>query len=142
MAKKKSRRRKEAPSGRRRTTTSGAASLVIPIVVGVVVLVIVAGAIVLNESRLSPATGGVGTDSALVSTAQPLATGSIPFPRVPRIGLEDAKEKLESGQALLVDVRSKAAYDKAHAAGAMSIPEDEIKARAGELPRDIELVLY
>lgn len=42
--------------------------------------------------------------------------------QVPRITVSDAKAAVDSGQALLVDVRSAEAYAAAHAAGAVSIP--------------------
>jgi rhodanese-related sulfurtransferase len=83
-----------------------------------------------------------GSNLAGSNTAQALATGSIPFPDVPRIALQEAKDKLDGGQAVLVDVRSKQSYDRSHAAGAISIPETEIDARMDEFPADKELVLY
>jgi rhodanese-related sulfurtransferase len=66
----------------------------------------------------------------------------MPNPEVPRIAVQETQEKMEQGGALLVDVRSKASYDKAHAAGAVSIPEAEIDFRIGEIPRDHDVVLY
>ena len=42
--------------------------------------------------------------------------------QVPRISVSDAKAAIDSGQAILVDVRSADSYAAGHAAGAMSIP--------------------
>lgn len=42
--------------------------------------------------------------------------------QVPRISVSDAKAALDSGQAILVDVRSADSYANGHAAGAISIP--------------------
>lgn len=42
--------------------------------------------------------------------------------QVPRIAVSDAKAALDSGQAVLVDVRSADSYAAGHAAGAISIP--------------------
>ncbi len=42
--------------------------------------------------------------------------------QVPRITVSDAKAALDSGQAILVDVRSADSYAAGHAAGASSIP--------------------
>ncbi|MEN9562868.1 MAG: hypothetical protein RIR73_1112 [Chloroflexota bacterium] len=42
--------------------------------------------------------------------------------QVPRISVSDAKAAIDSGQAILVDVRSAEAYAAGHAVGAMSIP--------------------
>ncbi len=41
---------------------------------------------------------------------------------VSRIDVHEAKAAVESGQAILVDVRSAETYAKGHAAGAVSIP--------------------
>jgi rhodanese-related sulfurtransferase len=43
---------------------------------------------------------------------------------------------------LLVDVRSASSYEKSHAVGAVSIPEETIASRLQELPRDKEIILY
>ena len=61
---------------------------------------------------------------------------------MPRIGTEETRAKLEQGEALLVDVRSANSFQQSHAAGAVSIPEDEMEARLDELPRDKEIILY
>jgi hypothetical protein len=42
--------------------------------------------------------------------------------QVPRISVSDAKAAVDSGQAILVDVRSADSYAAGHAAGAISIP--------------------
>lgn len=51
--------------------------------------------------------------------------------QVPRITVSDAKAALDSGAAILVDVRSAESFAIAHAEGAMSIPlvnfEDDIE---------------
>lgn len=108
----------------------------IPLVVGLTVVAILTGAILSFENR--PA----NKFSVPVVTVQPQPTNQPPFPHVPRISLQEAKEKADSGQAVLIDVRSKQAYDSQHIAGALSFPEEEIEARLSELPRDRELILY
>jgi 3-mercaptopyruvate sulfurtransferase SseA len=45
---------------------------------------------------------------------------------VPRVSLPDALTALESGEAVIVDVRSPAAYMESHIAGALSIPLEVI----------------
>src|SRR5512141_1074651 len=56
--------------------------------------------------------------------------GNIPLSDadVPRISPEQAKAALESGAAIIVDVRSKEAYNAEHIAGSISIPLTEIEA--------------
>ena len=46
---------------------------------------------------------------------------------VPRVGLEEAKAAFDSGQAVIVDVRSAAAYAESHVAGAINIQLGEIE---------------
>jgi len=122
---------------KRNSPASRSTSPVIPILVGVVVVAIIAGAVVSLEKR-RPA----GTALSKDATAGPLPTISIPYPNVPRMPLQEVRDKLEQGAVILVDVRSKASYDEAHATGALSLPEEEVDTRLGELPRDKALVLY
>lgn len=136
MSKKKQRR------STRRTQKKKGPSLVIPIIVGVVVVAIVVGAIALLETGRSRSSARAGEDPAPGNTAQALNTGSLPYPDVPRISLEETQSKMALDQAVLVDVRSKASYDKSHAVGALSIPEEEMGARVDELPRDKDIILY
>jgi hypothetical protein len=75
-------------------------------------------------------------------TALPQSTLPIPYPNVPRIAPKQAQLELTQGQAVLIDVRSKAQYDSGHAVEALSIPEEEVDARLSELPRDKEIILY
>jgi len=50
--------------------------------------------------------------------------------------------KARTRGAILVDIGSRTAFDKAHLADARNIPEDELAIRArGELPKDVDVVL-
>jgi flagellar basal body-associated protein FliL len=138
MGKKRYSPRGSSTSRTQKKRKENVTSLAIPIVVGLVVVAVVVGAIMSIENQ-QPARGN---SPALVDTAQPLNTESIPFPSVPRISLKDTQDELATGQAVLVDVRSKSSYDQAHATGAISVPEEEIDARLNELPRDKDLILY
>jgi 3-mercaptopyruvate sulfurtransferase SseA len=57
---------------------------------------------------------------------------------VPRITVEDAKAAVDSGQAILVDVRSADSYASGHAAGAISISLDKFENNIGSLSLDKE----
>ena len=46
---------------------------------------------------------------------------------VPRVTVEEAKAALDSGEAVIVDVRSAEAYADGHIAGALSIPLTDIE---------------
>ena len=141
MSEKNGQRSSQAPA-RKRKGQRGNSSLVIPIVAGLVVLAIIVGAIVSIENRDSRTSARPGDVSTPGSTLQAQPTSSIPYPNVPRISVQEAQDKLGQGQAVLIDVRSKSSYDKAHAKGALSIPEQEIDARLNELPHDKEIILY
>jgi len=142
MSKKGRQHRSRTPSRRRKQPPRNSASFAIPVVVGLTVLTIIVGTIVLIENRRPAATSQPGYVSASNQTAQPLPTRPIPYPNVPRIFLQEAQDRLEQSQAILVDIRSRASYNKTHAAGAISIPEEEVDARLDELPRDRGWILY
>jgi thioredoxin reductase len=138
MSNQKTRQRQK----RRPSRKKKGPSIAIPIIVGAVVLAIVAAAIISVERGRPASAEPPGSDVAQGNTAQPLNTIPIPYPNVPRISLQETQGELDQGQAILVDVRSKTSYDKLHAAGAISIPEEEIEASLNELPRDKTIILY
>ncbi|MGQ9598660.1 MAG: rhodanese-like domain-containing protein [Anaerolineae bacterium] len=117
-------------------------SLVIPALVGIVMVILLGG--VLLSMRNQKPRAAISSERFQLSsgTEAALPTRALPYPSVPRIPLQEALAKLQQGQAVLVDVRSRAAYDQAHAAGALSFPEEEMDARLDELPRDKEWILY
>ena len=55
---------------------------------------------------------------------------------VPRVSLQDTLAALESGEAVIVDVRSVESYEASHIAGAISIPLGEIQTDPAGLPLD------
>ncbi len=57
---------------------------------------------------------------------------------VPRIGVAEAKAAFDSGQAVIVDVRSAEAYLNKHAAGAVSIPLDRFEININTIPLEKE----
>lgn len=59
-----------------------------------------------------------------------------------RIPVEEARKALTEGTAVLVDVRAAEAYRAEHAKGAISLPFNEVAARAGELPKDKLIITY
>lgn len=61
---------------------------------------------------------------------------------VPRIGIAEAKEKMEAGEAILVDVRSQATYEQSHIAGAISMTSSQVAQQHAELPTDKLIVFY
>jgi hypothetical protein len=59
-----------------------------------------------------------------------------------RIGAEEAVVAVAKGNAVLIDVRAKEAYDASHAKGAKSIPLGELLTRLSELPKDKLIITY
>ena len=138
---KRKRRTSRSPAEKKKVRRDSS-SFVIPVIVGVAVVAIIFGVIMLRESQQPAASALPGDISALAGTARPLPTNAPPNPGVPRATLDETRDKMERGEAVLVDVRSKASFDKSHATGSISLPEGEILARLDELPRDKEVILY
>ena len=71
-----------------------------------------------------------------VSSTQ--AQGNLPLSEaaVPRVAVQDAKAAFDSGQAVIVDVRSPDAYAASHIAGAISVTLGEIEINPGAVPLD------
>lgn len=53
-----------------------------------------------------------------------------------------AKRQLDSGDAVLVDVREPDEWAEGHVAGATHIPLGELPSRLAEVPRDREVLLF
>ena len=81
-----------------------------------------------RELLAAAVVGGLGTGPAWAQASPPT--------EAPRISGEEAVRLVAAGQAVLVDVRNKTAWDTGHAEGALSIPSGEIATRLGELPKD------
>lgn len=63
---------------------------------------------------------------------------------VPRVSLEEALTALQSGTAVIVDVRSPEAYAASHVAGAISVPLGEIETNPTglDLDKDQWIITY
>ncbi len=57
-----------------------------------------------------------------------------------RISLDEAKAMLDSGNAVVIDVRQPDEWAAGHVAGAIHIPVDDVLARIEELPTDKDLL--
>lgn len=122
-------------SGRKRATTRGPRWPLIAIVGGGAVLIVIG---------LVMALPGGGRAETQVAGPPPDEHGAegIPYPSVERITVEEAYAMIQSGEALLVDVRDRAAYTEMHAENALSMPEAELPDRISELPRDRLIITY
>jgi predicted sulfurtransferase len=60
----------------------------------------------------------------------------------PRIVAEELKQLVAKGEAVIVDVRSKSAWDYSHIDGAIHIPLAELESRLRELPKEKLIACY
>lgn len=67
---------------------------------------------------------------------------AVPSDGVRRITISELRERLEKGDAVVIDVRGSVEYNLGHIKGARSVPLGLIAQQAGELPRDKLLVTY
>lgn len=58
------------------------------------------------------------------------------------ISLSELKERMDNGDVILLDVRPKDEYEKAHIPGAISIPIEELKEKLSTLPTNCDVVAY
>ena len=77
----------------------------------------------------------------------PSPTLSEPVDEAPRVGVEQAKALVDSGEAVLVDTRSAEQFVAERAAGAVLAPLDEIAANPdistiSQIPDDQVMILY
>jgi len=57
---------------------------------------------------------------------------------VPRVSIEEAKSALESGAAVIVDVRSPDAFASSHVTGAVNVPLIDIETNLASVPLEKE----
>lgn len=77
---------------------------------------------------------------ALLGTVfwSPLPAGA----EVDRIEAQEAKRLFEKGEAIIIDVRSRDAWDMGHVEGALHFPLAELDARLSQLPKNKLIVAY
>jgi len=77
-----------------------------------------------------------------VALPTPAATAAIPYPEIKRIGLKDAKAAFELKSAVFIDVRGDPYYSEGHIPGAISMTQDEMVSRMGELDKNAWIITY
>jgi hypothetical protein len=75
-----------------------------------------------------------------IALAGPSLSPTITAAELPRISPEETYELMQTGEAVLYDVRSEGAYAALHAEGSLSLPEGQAVQALDELPRDRLLV--
>lgn len=88
----------------------------------------------------STASSPIATPNAIVPPAPAQQTGD--KTAVKRISAEDLKEKVDSGSAVVIDVRDASAYAASHIKGALHIPMASVQANLDRLPKEKDVVAY
>lgn len=103
-----------------------------------------AGAVLFGACKATDTAGNMraGAPKAGEKPGAPTGTTEVHADGVRRVTPAELQALLEDGRTVVYDTRSKMAYDAEHIKGALSLPYDEVIARAGELPRDKTLVFY
>jgi 3-mercaptopyruvate sulfurtransferase SseA len=108
------------------------------------------GVLALTACNSSDGSGARNTASSQTTTTTNAAK-QMPTPAVAkptpgdgarRVTVAEAREAVDKGTAVIVDVRSIEQYKANHIKGSLHIPEAEVAARSGELPRDKMIITY
>lgn len=104
---------------------------------------LVLGAIVV-AGMLMLAAGLLLREELPLEDIPPTSAVAIPFPSIPRIGLQEAQDRVQSGEAIFVDVRSAEDYAASHIADAVSVPlgPSALDSAYQDLPVGAELITY
>jgi hypothetical protein len=116
-------------------------------------LAALAAAALLGACKATDTAGNANTSAGLTAskaskpngtgaTGAPTGTTTVHADGVRRLSVEELRKLVAAGEVVLYDTRSKMQYDEEHIEGARSMPQNEVEARAGELPRDKTLVFY
>jgi rhodanese-related sulfurtransferase len=92
----------------------------------------------MQQGRRSFLVAGLG----LASLAGVRGLAAQSGPEVWRITAEELKPLVAKGEAILLDVRGKTAWDAGHIEGAVHIPMAQLKQRLSELPKDKLIAAY
>lgn len=96
----------------------------------------VAGAAVAQMKLPAPTPPTASTSPVVISAGEP------PLETAKRIPRDEAMKLVKEHKAIWIDVRALESFNEGHIAGAISIPEPELKARLKELPKNKFLITY
>jgi hypothetical protein len=112
------------------------------IFIGLVVLLAGCSVSATEAEQATQVTPVSSTEGQAGGNTPAAAVSALTVRDVQRITPADARALVEDGKAVLIDARSAKAYSSRHAAGAISLPEEEVAARADELPTDKSVIFY
>lgn len=103
-------------------------------------------------TETAPINTGTTTATPIASTTAPLTATSTTPPAAPsptgdrtavkRISAEEVRERMKSGNVVIVDVRDAGSYQTSHIAGAIHVPMSSIQANLDLIPKGKEVVTY
>jgi hypothetical protein len=97
----------------------------------------------MNRVRMLLVIGVLLTGKFWSSCSSPQVQVPTTKEEVPRISVEELKERVDSGEAIVIgDTRGQVSYDLQHIAGAISISLIQVEELMDDLPLDQEIVLY
>ncbi len=89
-----------------------------------------------------PPTQVVSAVTPVAALGTPVATLAIPYPEIKRISVGDAKAAFELKSAVFIDVRGDPYYSESHIPGAISMTNEEMSSRMGELDKNAWIIPY
>lgn len=105
------------------------------------VVLLLAAAMITACGGNTQSTGVAGAGSNSNNKAQ-TNTRNTPPDNVRRVTVAELRDLIDQGKAVAVDVRGDEAYKQEHIKGALNVPENQVRARAEELPKDKLLAFY
>ena len=121
--------------------------IVFPVLMVVAGLALIIGSIWWTLSVQSA--GGANSAADLPVSTRPLTGGiptppavRIPFPKVPRISVAEAKSALDGGQAVFVDTRGEQYYITGHIPGALVMEADRLPGEVLALDKATWIITY
>lgn len=109
---------------------------IFPIVMVIFGVALILGSVgwLVNTSRLAQA--------QRASLSAPVTSPRIPYPEVQRVSLGDSKAAFDLKQAVFIDTRGEPYFSQGHIPGAISLTDDEVIARQGELDPNAWIITY
>jgi rhodanese-related sulfurtransferase len=102
-------------------------------------LLLVASAVFVAACQNQQAAPQANANTPVVANGQTLPTAP---EGTAKITVAEAKKAVDSGQAVMVDVREEPAYRQEHIKGAIHLPAPQTGSRIQELPKDKLLITY
>jgi len=100
----------------------------------------------LPAPAVSPVTPTLAVMTSPASTAPglptPVDSPAIPYPELKRVSLTDAKAAFDLKAAVFIDVRGDPYYSENHVPGSISMTNDEMSSRMGELDKNAWIITY